>query len=113
MQLSIFVCAGDRFAGRPLHCEIVDRARAAGLAGATAVRGMSGFGESGQLRSPGLAGLSGYEPVLIELTDEPVRVRAFLPVLDEIIGSGLVMVREIMVVRRRTSVTDVTASATS
>jgi uncharacterized protein len=111
LQLSVFVRAGDRFAGRPLHSEIVDRARAAGLGGATAVRGTTGFGASGQLRSPGLAGLSGGEPVLIELTDDPVRIRAFLPVLEEIIGSGLVVVREVTTVHRTTSVSDVTASA--
>ncbi len=110
LQLSVFVRAGDRFGGRPLYSEIVNRAKAAGLAGATAVRGVEGFGASGKLRPPGLAGLRGTEPVLIEITDDDAAVRAVLPVLDQLIGSGLVLLKPVMVARRAAE-PDVTAFA--
>jgi uncharacterized protein len=100
LQLSIFVRAGDLLAGRPLYREIIDRARAAGLSGATAIRGMQGFGPSGKLHSPGLLGLRGTEPVVIEISDDPARVRAFLPVLDSLIGSGLLVLKPVTVTRK-------------
>lgn len=100
LQLSVFVCAADKFSGRPLYCEIVDRARAAGLAGATAVRGLEGFGAAGKLRTPGLSGRRGTEPVLIEITDDAAAIRAFLPVLDQLVGSGLVVLKPVVAARR-------------
>jgi uncharacterized protein len=100
LQLCVFVRAGDSLAGRPLYREIIDRARDAGLSGATVVRGMQGFGASGKLRPSGLTGRSGSEPVLIEITDDAERVRAFLPVLDRLIGSGLVVLHAVTVTRQ-------------
>jgi uncharacterized protein len=111
LQVSVFVRVGDSYAGRPLYREIVDRARRAGLRGATAVRGLHGFGGSASPRPPGLAARNGDQPVLVEITDDPARVRAFLPVLDELVGSGLVVVAEVTVVRKLADVTDITASA--
>jgi uncharacterized protein len=91
--LSVFVQSGDRFGGRPLHQEIVDRARLAGLAGVTVSRGLQGFGSSGREHRAGLL-RSGYSlPVLIEIVAPEDRVRAFLPALDEVIGSGLITLR--------------------
>jgi uncharacterized protein len=111
LQLSVFVRAGDSYAGRPLYREVVERARRGGLRGATAVRGLTGFGGSGRLRAPGLAGLNGHEPVLIEITDDAARIRAFLPVLEELVGSGLVVLRTVTTARRVADVPDITASA--
>lgn len=91
--LSVFINADDRFAGRPLYAEIAERARQAGLGGATVTRGLDGFGSAGRLRRAGPLH-SGYSvPVLIEIVADESRVRAFLPVLDEVIGSGLVILR--------------------
>ncbi len=100
VQLSVLVRAGDRLDGRPLFCEIIERARAAGLGGATAVRGLVGFGAAGKLRMPGLAGSGGSEPVLIEITDDAAKVHGFLPVLDHLVGSGLVVLKPVTVTRR-------------
>jgi uncharacterized protein len=113
LQLSVFVRAGDMLAGRPLYCEIIERARQAGLSGATATRGLQGFGASGNLRSPGLLGRRGTEPVVIEITDDPVRVEAFLPVLDSLLGSGLVVLRTVTVSGKATSALGSAATAAS
>lgn len=111
LRMSVFVRAGDTFAGRPLYHEIVDRARRAGLRGATAVRGLTGYGGSGPEQPPGWSAWNGHEPVLIEITDDPGRVHAFLPVLDELVASGLVVLTTVTAVRRVADVPDITASA--
>ena len=109
--MSIFLRAGDTFNGRPLYREIVDRARSAGLSGATVVRGLHGFGGSARLRSAGLIGRNGFEPVLIEIADDPARVLAFLPELDQLLGSGLVVLKTVTVTRRVADLPDIAATA--
>ena len=108
---SVLVRLGDSFAGRPLYCEIIDRARDAGLRGATAVRGLQGFGASRKLHLAGLTGPRGSEPVLIEITGDEARIRAFLPVLDRLVGSGLVMLRPVTVTRKIVATPDTAATA--
>jgi len=109
--LSIFVRAGDKFAGRPLYREILDRARRAGLRGATAIRGMQGFGASRNLRAPGLTGLSGHEPVLIQLTDDAAAVRAFVSEIDQLHFGGLIILAPVVTLRPVADVRDEAASA--
>ena len=111
LQLCIFVRAGDTYEGRPLHHEIIDRARQAGLRGATAIRGLEGFGASAYLQRPGLAGLTGHEPVLIEVTDEADRVRAFLPSVEQLAGLGLITLKPVTSVRAITDLPDIATSA--
>jgi uncharacterized protein len=111
LQLSIFVRAGDTYAGRPLHHEIIDRARRAGLRGATAIRGLQGFGASANLGRPGLAALTGREPVLIEVTDDAVKVCAFLPSVEQLVGGGLIVLKTVTTVRTVADVPDIATSA--
>jgi uncharacterized protein len=110
LQLSVFVRAGDACAGRPLYDEIIDLARCAGLRGATAIRGLQGFGAAANLRPPGLAALTGNEPVLIEITDEATRVLALMPALERLVGSGLIAVKPVTAVRTVADVPDIAAS---
>ena len=111
LELSIFVRAGDTYAGRPLHHEIIDRARRAGLRGATAIRGLQGFGASGNVGRPGLATLTGREPVLIEVTDEADRVRAFLPTVEQLAAGGLITLKTVTARRVATDLPDIATSA--
>jgi uncharacterized protein len=100
LRVSVYLRSGDTYAGRPLHHEIVDRARLAGLRGATAVRGLQGFGPSALGHAAlELAARGGRKPVLVEFSDDPTRVRAFLPVLEELIGSGLVVLTTVTTMR--------------
>jgi uncharacterized protein len=111
LQLTIFVRASDTHAGRPLHHEIIDRARRAGLHGATAVRGLQGFGASANLRRTGLAGLTGHEPVLVEVTDDADRVLAFLPSVEHLAGGGLIVLKAVTSVRAVADLPDIATSA--
>jgi PII-like signaling protein len=98
-RLTVIVGEGDRVGHRPLYTEIVHRAHAAGLAGASVVRGCEGFGASSRIHTSRLVSLSEDLPVIVVIVDEPGKVRAFLPELEELVQEGLVVVDEVEVVR--------------
>ena len=95
--LRIFVGEGDRSDGRPLYEAIVRLARSEGLAGATVLRGIEGFGRSSRLHTARILRLSEDLPVVIEIVDASDKIEAFLPRLDPMIGKGLVTVERVEV----------------
>jgi PII-like signaling protein len=97
--LRIFVGEGDKFEGHPLYEAIVMKARELHLAGATVLRGPMGFGHSSRVHTSKILRLSSDLPLVIEIVDEEDKVNAFLPVLDRMIGSGLVTLEKIKVLR--------------
>lgn len=99
VRLSIFIGEGDLWHHKPLYAEIVHRAHKAGLAGATVVRGLEGFGASSRIHAPHPFRLSEDLPLLIVIVDTGDRVQAFLPELDDLDISGLVFRDEVEVVR--------------
>lgn len=103
MLVRIFVGESDRWHGKPLYEAIVLRAREDGIAGATVVRGIEGYGASSHLHTTRLLELSSDLPVVIEIVDQVDRVEAFLPKLDEMVGDGLVTTERVHVVAYRGS----------
>jgi PII-like signaling protein len=99
LRVTVFIGEDDRYHHRPLSTEIVHRAHAAGLAGASVVRGCEGFGASSRIHTSRLVSLSEDLPVIVIIVDEPEKVRAFLPQLEELVQEGLVVVDEVEVVR--------------
>jgi uncharacterized protein len=99
LRLSVFIGEGDIWHHRSLYAEIVHRAHKAGLAGATVIRGIEGFGASSRIHTPHLFRLSSDLPLLIVIIDAEDRVRAFLPQLDELEITGLVTLDEVDVIR--------------
>lgn len=99
--LRIFIGENDRWRGRSLHEAIVEEARRRGLAGATAWRGIMGFGASSRVHTSRILRLSEDLPIVIEIVDKPERIEEFLPVLDGMIGEGLVIIEEARVVAYR------------
>jgi PII-like signaling protein len=97
--LRIFVGEDDRSDGRPLYEAVVLRAREVGLAGATVLRGPMGFGASSHLHTTKILRLSQDLPLVIEIVDSRDKIMAFLPVLDGIMGSGLVTLEKVEVIR--------------
>lgn len=98
-RLTVIVGESDRFHHHALSAEIVHRAHRAGLAGATTVRGDSGFGASRTLHTSHVLSLSDDLPVLIYIVDSAERIEAFLPELDGLITEGLVIVEDVEVIR--------------
>jgi PII-like signaling protein len=98
-ELSVYFLAGDTVAGRPLHKALLERALAAGLSGATVSIGLQGFGASGEWHHSGLRGPGASAPVLFQVIGAEAAIRAFLPVIDQLIGSGLVTLRPTAIIR--------------
>jgi PII-like signaling protein len=100
-RLTIYVGSRDTWHGRNLAVAIVERCRALGLAGATLTQGIMGFGKNSRVHRAHLLGLSDDLPERIEVVDQPERIDALLPSLDEMVGGGLIVVEDVQVVRYR------------
>jgi PII-like signaling protein len=99
LRLTVFVGESDTRHGRPVYTEIVHRAHAAGLAGATVLRGIEGYGASSRIHTARLLSLSEDLPVVVVIVDQAAKVREFLPQLDDLVTEGLVLLDEVEVVR--------------
>lgn len=99
--LRIFIGESDRWHGRPLSEAIVLRARELGLAGATVLRGLEGFGAHSRIHTSSILRLSQDLPIVVEIVDKPDRIKAFLPVLDEMVHEGMITVEKVRVIAYR------------
>ena len=97
--LRIFMGEDDKAEGKPLYETLVLKAREAGLAGATVLRGPMGFGKSSHLHPTKILRLSQDLPVVVEIVDEKAKIDAFLPVLDGMMSSGLVTLEKVQVLQ--------------
>ena len=87
--LRIFVGESDKHAGRPLYEWIVTEARANGLAGATVLRGLMGYGLGSRIHTAKIERLSQDLPIVVEIVDTREKLEAFLPIIDAAIPEGL------------------------
>src|SRR5204862_5651154 len=97
--LRIFIGESDRYRHQPLYEAIVLKAREMQLAGATVLRGPMGFGKSSHLHTAKILRLSMDLPIVIEIVDSEEKVNEFLPVLDDILGGGIVSLDRAKVIR--------------
>jgi uncharacterized protein len=98
VRLSIHVGESDRGGEGPVYSEIVRRARAGGLAGATVLRGVEGFGASNVIHTSRLLTMSEDLPIVVVIVDTPEHIEAFLPELDELLTEGLVVREDVDVI---------------
>jgi uncharacterized protein len=98
-RLTVFVGESDHWHHKPLYVEIVHRAHTAGLAGATVLRGIEGYGASQHVHTTRLLSLTEDLPVVIVMVDDAERIERFALELDEIITEGLVVIDDVEVVR--------------
>jgi uncharacterized protein len=97
--LRIFIGEDDRHDHQPLYEAIVMKAREMHLAGATVLRGPMSFGHSSRVHTTKILRLSEDLPFVIEIVDSEDKINAFLPVLDAIMGSGLVTLEKVQVLQ--------------
>jgi uncharacterized protein len=97
--LRIFVGESDRHGSRPLYEAVVLKAREAGLAGATVLRGVMGFGKNSVLHTAKILRLSEDLPMVVEIVESLEKIERFLPVLDEMMGDGLVTIEKVRVIK--------------
>ena len=108
MLLRIFFGKDDRHDHLPLHEAVVLKAREMRLHGATVVGGHAGFGHSSRIHKLNLLRLSQDLPIIVEIVDLQEKIDAFLPVLDEMMSSGLVTLEKVQVLQYGDSSEDAT-----
>ena len=99
--LRIFLGESDRWEHKPLYEAIVLKAREMHLAGATVLRGPMGFGKSSRLHTAKILRLSLDLPLVIEIVDSEEKIQSFLPVLDKMLGGGLLTLEKVKVIDYR------------
>ncbi len=99
LLLRVFVGEADHHDGRPLYEALVLKAREMGMAGATVVRGVQGFGAHSRLHTAKVLRLSEDLPMVVEIVDREDRVREFIPVCDAMVRDGLVTIEPIEILR--------------
>jgi hypothetical protein len=101
--LRLFVGESDTWHGKPLYQAIVERVREQGLAGATVIRGIEGFGADSRIHTSRILRLSEDLPVVIEIVDTAERIDKIVPLLDEMVTEGLLTLERVQIVAYRSS----------
>jgi len=101
--LRLFIGESDTWHGKPLYQAIVERVRREGLAGATVIRGIEGFGADSHLHTSRILRLSEDLPVVIEIVDTPERIDRVVPLLDEMVREGMLTLERVQIVSYRSS----------
>ena len=101
--LRVFVGQSDKHGHVPLYEAIVSKARETGLAGATVLRGVMGFGRHSVVHTAKILRLSEDLPMIIEIVDSLEKIEAFLPILDTMVPEGLVTLEQVRVIHYRSA----------
>jgi hypothetical protein len=96
--LRIFIGEEDRYEGKPLYKYLVEWFREEGLAGATVLRGITGFGKSSHIHTTTILRLSTDLPIVIEVADKRENIERIKPKLEGIIEKGLITEEKIKIV---------------
>ena len=99
--LRVFVGENDRWEGKPLYEAIVNLAKEKGLAGATVLRGIEGFGASSRIHTTRILRLAEDLPVVVEIVDKAERIESILPALDEMVTEGLITLEKAHIIAYR------------
>src|SRR5436190_18625624 len=97
--IRIYIGSADRWHGRSLYNAIVQRAKQEGLAGVTVTQGIEGFGANSRVHRASLLDISTDLPVILEIIDIAERVDRFLPLLDEMVTEGLIVVQDVEIIK--------------
>jgi len=101
--LRVFIGESDRTGGKPLYEAIILEARRHELAGATVLKGVAGFGASSRMHTAKILRLSEDLPIVLEIVDAEEKLRAFIPVIDQLFGEadcgGLLTLEPVEVIR--------------
>jgi PII-like signaling protein len=96
--LRIFISESDKYEGKPLSKYLIEFFKQEGLAEATALRGINGFGKTSQLHTTSILRLSDDLPIVIEVVDRKENIERVKPKLGEIIEEGLITEEEVKIV---------------
>ncbi|NIA06415.1 MAG: DUF190 domain-containing protein [Actinobacteria bacterium] len=99
--LRIFIGESDHWHGRPLYEAIVLKVREEGLAGATVLRGIMGFGADSRMHTAKVLRLSEDLPIVVEIVDKPEQISKVLPLLDEMVTEGMITTEKVHITAYR------------
>jgi PII-like signaling protein len=94
----VYISESDTWEGRPLYEAIVQRLRERGIAGATVLRGIEGYGKRSVLHTTRILRLSEDLPIVVEVVDREDRLRAVLPELDSMVADGMITLQPVEVI---------------
>jgi len=97
----IFIGESDRWKGHPLYEAIILKAREMGIAGATMLRGLMGYGANSRIHTAKILRLSEDLPIVVEIVDSPEKISTLLPVIEEMVGDGLITLENVRVLQYR------------
>ncbi len=100
LRLRVLIGESDHHGGQPLYTAIVEAARRAGLAGATVLKGIEGYGSHAVVHAARIVDLSADLPVVVELIDAPDVIRGFLPELTAMVPDGVIALEDVRIVYR-------------
>jgi uncharacterized protein len=98
-RVRVYIGESDQWHGKPLFAAIVERCRLEGLAGATVLRGVEGYGAHSRIHTARLLRLSEDLPVVVDIVDRAERIERLLPILDEMVTEGLITLENVHVVK--------------
>lgn len=101
--LRIYIGEADKWGHQPLYQAIVKEVRKQGLAGATVIRGIEGFGAHSRIHAAKILRLSEDLPIIIEIVDKEERIKQILPLLDEMVAEGLITVADVDIIKYTTN----------
>lgn len=99
--LKIYIGESDKWHGKPLANELVLRLRSEGIAGATVFRGVEGFGANSRIHAAHILRLSEDLPLVVEVVDKAERIERVWPLVEEMVGDGLVTLSDVTVLHYR------------
>ena len=99
--LRIYIGESDKWHGKPLYEAIILKAREMGIAGATMLRGLMGYGAASRIHTAKILRLSEDLPIVVEIVDGADKIAALLPVIDEMVQEGLVTLEKVRVIQYR------------
>jgi uncharacterized protein len=100
LRLRVHIGESDHHAGQPLYTAIVHAARKAGLAGATVLKGIEGYGAHSVVHAARVVDMSADLPILVELIDSAEAIRGFLPALTAMVDDGLITLEDVRIAYR-------------
>lgn len=98
-MMRVFIGESDRWRDKPLHQAVLESFRANDIAGVTVYRGIMGYGANRRVRKEAPLGLSQDNPVVLTAVDTEEKLRRFLPVLDDMITQGLVVLSDVDIIK--------------
>jgi PII-like signaling protein len=97
--MRIYIGEDDKWRDKPLHRALIESLRANDIAGVTIYQGIAGYGANRRLHKEKAFGFSKDKPIMLSVVDSEEKIRAFLPILDDMIGAGLVVLSDVDIIK--------------